>query len=853
MKKKVKRIIKLAAKPINTISPSLWRRAVNRMRFFRYYLKYSSVLQSNSEFRRCALAAYYYEKKDIKKNWVLYESYNGRDFGCNPLAILSDLLKSPDHGHLRHFIAVDDEENPKAQRFAEDPRVTILKSHSKKFIEVAQRCKYYVNNASFKPYLIKGDDQVYVTTWHSTLLKKLAFDCGRPWESRNVSRALLSSDYFISPNRYTTELLLSSHRVDEWFNGKILETGYPRNDLVRSADPSKLRERLRVPSGGKLVLYAPTWRGNYEPRNTVEETLGVVKSLRKNLPENYVVITNFHTMVNRYLDDEALTYATPKDIDTNELLGAVDALITDYSGIFFDFLVTDKPIIYYVSDRERYEQEKKGFYLDLETLPGPLHENLDGVINDLRSLDTVSERYKEIYKEFKNRFVAKDDGCASERAIKCIFDGKDSPDCYDWSRNEKFGVLIYPANLAPNGVTESFLALLNNIDYEKVKVCVLLPNDKKYRYAQERINENATVLYQNVPDAFLRAEYSWHQVISRTGLHGGVRVPQKAYLRTLKRVLPRTSFDAVVNFNGYFPKAAVKLATGVQCNRKVIYLHNDLVEDLRIKHPQLHSVFSIYTLYDELFCVSKDSCEDNKRKISQYSLREFNLDLRAKFSYCMNPIVSLSIKERAEGGEEFLVNKEKYLLLDSEDGVAKGVRYSNKVINFISVGRLSAEKNHLRLINAFNLLHSGYPGVHLYIVGFGNMDGRLREEIACLGLEGKVTLTGFIKNPLKLVKKSDCFVLSSDIEGQPITVLEALTLNTPVIATNVAGPRGLLQEYGGVLVERDVGAIADAMRKFVKGDLACGGKDFDPEKYTRDAMSQFYKKVIKCDGAESSN
>ncbi|MCW3745261.1 CDP-glycerol glycerophosphotransferase family protein [Enterococcus gallinarum] len=76
----------------------------------------------------------------------------------------------------------------------------------------------------------------------------------------------------------------------------------------------------------------------------------------------------------------------PDSLDPNEVLSIVDLLITDYSSIFFDFLVTDKPIIFYVWDRDLYEADR-GMYLPESVLPGPVAETVDELI------DLIEKRY----------------------------------------------------------------------------------------------------------------------------------------------------------------------------------------------------------------------------------------------------------------------------------------------------------------------------------------------------------------------------------------------------------------------------------------------------------------------------
>jgi CDP-glycerol glycerophosphotransferase len=84
-------------------------------------------------------------------------------------------------------------------------------------------------------------------------------------------------------------------------------------------------------------------------------------------------------------------------------------------------------------------------------------------------------------------------------------------------------------------------------------------------------------------------------------------------------------------------------------------------------------------------------------------------------------------------------------------------------------------------------------------------------------------------------------VLSSDIEGQPITVLGALVLGTPIIATNVPGPRKLLADGYGTLVEPGVAALASAMSDALTQPRTSSG--FVADAYIVDALNDLYRHI----------
>ncbi|MDZ7909140.1 MAG: glycosyltransferase [Gemmobacter sp.] len=96
---------------------------------------------------------------------------------------------------------------------------------------------------------------------------------------------------------------------------------------------------------------------------------------------------------------------------------------------------------------------------------------------------------------------------------------------------------------------------------------------------------------------------------------------------------------------------------------------------------------------------------------------------------------------------------------------------------------------------------------------------------------------GYVANPYPLLKRADCFVLSSNHEGQPMVLLEALILGKTIIATDIEGNRGVLEGRGGMLVENSVEGLTDAMQAVVAGQVP--SPQFAPAAYQAEALRGF--------------
>ena len=110
---------------------------------------------------------------------------------------------------------------------------------------------------------------------------------------------------------------------------------------------------------------------------------------------------------------------------------------------------------------------------------------------------------------------------------------------------------------------------------------------------------------------------------------------------------------------------------------------------------------------------------------------------------------------------------------------------------------------------------------YLYIIGDGKLRAKLEQKISKLGLKNKVYLLGRQLNPYKYISKADCFLFTSDYEGFPNVLLEALACGLPIISTDCpSGPREILapyreNEYGVLVPVNDKDALICSMKEMM--------------------------------------
>lgn len=146
---------------------------------------------------------------------------------------------------------------------------------------------------------------------------------------------------------------------------------------------------------------------------------------------------------------------------------------------------------------------------------------------------------------------------------------------------------------------------------------------------------------------------------------------------------------------------------------------------------------------------------------------------------------------------------------------------NNQVFNILAVGRLFPQKRYDRLIEAVHILKEDntVPPFQLHILGKGPLRAEIQKQIKSLKLHDMVHLLGYNNNPYKVMNKADIVTLSSDFEGLPGVICEALSLSKPIVATNAAGVGELLQDGElGIIVEKNSKKLAEGLKTMLQSE-----------------------------------
>lgn len=357
---------------------------------------------------------------------IVFESFQGKQYSCNPKAIYEYMVEK--HPDYKMYWSVDVKY---IDNFSQE-NLKIIRRFSIKWLIVLAFAKYWIINGRMPTHLPKPKHTTYIQTWHGTPLKKLVFDMDEVHMPKTTTKQYKANfykesrnwDYLLSPNEYSSKIFKRAFRFDK----KIIESGYPRNDILYTGDNAEyinfLKKKLELPVDKKILLYAPTWRDNqFHEKGQYKFDLALDLSvLQKKYRDDFIILLRMHYLVAENFDltlYKGFAYDFSQKADINELYLVSDLLITDYSSVFFDYANLRRPMIFYMYDIEEYRDVLRGFYIDIEKeAPGPIAKNMEELNVALDEFKSIQfSPYEEKYHTFLKRYCYLENGSSTERFL----------------------------------------------------------------------------------------------------------------------------------------------------------------------------------------------------------------------------------------------------------------------------------------------------------------------------------------------------------------------------------------------------------------------------------------------------
>lgn len=813
------------------------------------------------------------KNKNVVPNTFLLESYHAVSLTGNVYALFTQLIEEKQLETAKFYWVTTNLDNKMIKliknKYPKCSNIYFIKYESKQYFELLATCKYLINDTSFLPYFNKRDEQIYVNTWHGTPLKTLGLDIKNAQLSdhKNIQRNFLHTDFLLMPNQFTADKLIKSHDLDGILNSKVYVTGNSRVDLTLTTKKDEIIELLDLPRDKKMVLYAPTWKKTVQDTTELDilNLMNEVEKIQLSLGKEYKVLLKTHYFIYDYFVEHGFEdKVVPNWVDTNELLACIDKLITDYSSIFFDFLPTKRPVYFYIPDKDIYKEER-GFYLDLNGLPGALCTTIEELCQQLMIEDTIyATSFNSNYNNYLTEFCSDDDGKSRKRAIDIFLHNNVSDKKQLNYLSTKKKLVFYCGGFFNNGITMSAVNLSKNMDYDKYEV-IFMDTDKMRAEKSNNIKKVDPRVHFIYKFGAVNRDYKAtirQNLLYRQGMNSDLFNKEKTrehLSNEFKRVTGKLPIDVLIDFGGY-NKMFTALFAMADVPKKAIFLHNVMLEEYnkvignKYKHKwNLKVIFSLYHNFDKIVSVSESANEQNQKDLKHYVP-----GYKEKMVFVNNTIDgdsilnSIHVDDPLNHGQDIYSSEDNrarkvfYEKTDSVTGIVtlKGFMRPNKNhVNFVNVARLSPEKNHLVLIDAFAKLVKENSNCHLYILGTGPLDNDIKRKISEVGLKKHVHMLGYMENPSMFVYLCDCFILTSNYEGQGLVLLEAMIIGKPVIGTDVPGIHSVLENSRGLLVNNSVEEIYQGMREYIDGKIST--TYFDYKSYNKETLNDFYQKVCE--------
>lgn len=348
----------------------------------------------------------------IKQNKIFFDNFIGSGYGGNPKYI-AELL------HIKHseceLVFVYDKEKCTPVMFPSFVKTVPI--YSLAHLMALASSKVWIIDYRPLVHIRKRKNQFYIQTWHATIgTKKSEKDAENTLPKTYIKNAIADSKQ-IDVCIAGSEQMFDFHRRAFWYDGEILKSGCPHSDILFNAtQQTEIKKQLGF-ANKKICMYAPTFRNSKSIDIYNLDYDRLKKNLEKLFSGDWIILLRLHPNIS---DVDISTFPNfvfnlSKYNDVQELLCASDILITDYSSIIYDFMLTERPGFIFATDFNDYEKER-GFLIDLKNTPFPIAETNEELEKKLSEFDFNS--YLQKVEKFKNMIGTFEDGHASERVAK---------------------------------------------------------------------------------------------------------------------------------------------------------------------------------------------------------------------------------------------------------------------------------------------------------------------------------------------------------------------------------------------------------------------------------------------------
>ncbi len=380
-------------------------------------IKYSKFLYKC--YLWCGSLMVYVLKKSLKTDnkLILFASYSGKRYDDTPRDMYEAMIhdsRFDDYKIVWAFM------NP--EKFPM-PQCEKIEINSLKYLITALKARVWITNVNMTRGLgFKGINTLRFNSWHGTAVKYIGADIKSNNETFVLKNESDLADIMIAQGRYDQQIYSRAFKLPK---EKVFITGFPRNDSLVTNNTkeyiTKIKEKLNIDPNKQVILYAPTYRDfeKDDGNNCVLRPPFDISKWKEQLSDKYILLIRAHQEVVNVLDMNEDEFVRNLSLypELNDILLITDILISDYSGILFDYSILGRKIYCYTYDYDRYEKER-GMYIDVrKDLPSYDKENdlLAAIKNE------KDNSVQEAVLKFREKYIEKY-GNSAQRANDVIFE-----------------------------------------------------------------------------------------------------------------------------------------------------------------------------------------------------------------------------------------------------------------------------------------------------------------------------------------------------------------------------------------------------------------------------------------------
>ena len=549
----------------------------------------------------------YYKRLKIQKNTVLIESTHGSSLVGHMFYIAYELAKN--FSHLQVYVAAKD---PVTMRLFLDKKemanIKVVEHLSKDYCKLLTRAKYLINDTTFYPFFIKKKGQKYINIWHGTPLKTLGKDQESITDMANIQRNFYMADKIVTNNEYTQNILADSHHITGIYQGKMVIAPSPRNSvLLDKKVRTQVRQSLRL-NNKKVYLYMPTWRGSVgKVENNNDNILKDLKYISRHLKADEYFFVKLHPFqANIDLSEVINIHYIPADLELYEFLTGIDALITDYSSIMYDFLLTNKQIILYMYDKDEYFSTR-GVYDDIDRYPFEQASSVEQLVTLLQSPKSSYD-----YQEMKQEFCPLDH--INGTAILCgsLFNQQEHELIKEKNLdNGKETVFILSGGLWDNGITTALLNIFDNIDITKRNYIVLFEKGslkKEHEFRVKNLPESVQFypIVGTTPGTLIeRAIYRKYMRSEKFNSSWARKIIKRILEVEFVRIFGEVEVDYFIHYTGFERKYAELMKHMPNNVNTIMFCHTDMFMEYEMIKKANQGTYNKKVIFSTYESVSK--------------------------------------------------------------------------------------------------------------------------------------------------------------------------------------------------------------------------------------------------------